>query len=103
MKIREKLNRTRKKIFFLGFISWILFAAGIVLLALQKNDEFPILILIPFGLFMFMCFYSMFGIRCPKCKGMLGYALSWPVGKWFSISEKIKFCQFCGVAFDSEI
>ncbi|MFZ2602821.1 MAG: hypothetical protein WAX79_02330 [Candidatus Omnitrophota bacterium] len=103
MKIREKLNQTRKKYLSLGLLSWVLFAVSIVLMASQKNDYFPILILIPFALFMFMCFYSIFGIRCPKCKGVLGYALGWPPGKWFNISEKIKFCLFCGVDFDSEI
>lgn len=103
MKIREKLNQTRKKMYFLGLISWVLFVAGIVLMASQKNNYFPILILIPFALFMFICFYSIFGIICPKCKGVLGYVLVWPPARWFNISEKIKFCPFCGIDFDSEI
>jgi len=103
MKIREKLNKTRKKIYLLGFLSWVLILAVMVFSATQKNDSFSALILIPFALFMFVCFYSIFGIRCPKCKGMLGYALVWPLGKWLNISEKIKFCPFCGVELDSEI
>lgn len=103
MKIREKLNQTRKKIYLRSFLSWVLILASMVFSAIQNNDSFPILILIPFALFMVMCFYSIFGIRCPKCKGMLGYALSWPIGKWLNLSEKIKFCQFCGVNLDSEI
>lgn len=105
MKIREKLNQTRKKIYLFGFLSWVLLLASMVFSAIQNNDSFPILISIPFALFMFMCLYSIFGIRCPKCKGILGYALVWPIGKRFkfNISEKIKFCQFCGVNFDSEI
>lgn len=73
-----------------------------VFLEIQNNDSFPTLILIPFALFMFMCFYSIFGIRCPKCKGVLGYAITWPLGKWLNISEKIKFCPFCGVEFGSK-
>lgn len=103
MKIREKLNQTRKKMFLLSFTFWVLIIAGLVYSTIQKNDLFPILILIPFILFIFTCSYSLFGIRCPKCKGVLGYALAWPLGKRLNISEKIKFCPFCGVDFDSEI
>jgi hypothetical protein len=44
MKIREKLNKDRNKIFLLGFISWVLFAAGIIFSGTQKDNSFPILI-----------------------------------------------------------
>lgn len=103
MKIRENLNKTRKKIYILGFLSWVLFLAGMVFLAMQKNDSFPTLILIPFALFMFSALYLLFGIHCPNCKGMLGYTICWPPGKWLDISEKIKFCPFCGIGLDSEM
>ena len=103
MKIREKLNKTRKKIYLIGFLSWVLVAASIVFSATNENDSFEMLILIPFALFMFSCLYLLFGIRCPKCKGVLGYVVSWPPGKWLDISEKIKFCPFCGIELDSEI
>ncbi|MFH1092749.1 MAG: hypothetical protein V1739_01180 [Candidatus Omnitrophota bacterium] len=105
MKIREKLNKIRNTIYLLGFLSWLLLtlAASLVFSKTQHNNSFPIVILIPFALFMIMCFYAIFGIRCPQCRGILGYAVSWPMGKWLNISEKIKFCPFCGVNLDSEI
>lgn len=101
MKIREKLNQTRKRLFLLAVLSWVLVIVALIFSDMQNNDSFPPLILIPFGLFMFICFYSIFGIRCPKCKGMLGYTICWPPG--LNISKKIKFCPFCRVEFDSEI
>lgn len=103
MKIRDKLNKTRKIIYLVGFLSWVLFAASIIFSATKKNSSFEIIILIPFALFMLSCLYLFCGIRCPKCKGALGYAICWPYGKWLNISEKIKFCPFCGIELDSEI
>lgn len=103
MKIREKLNKTRKKIYLLCLISWALTVAVLVLSETQQKNSLSILIFITFALFMFMCFYAIFGIRCPKCKGTLGYALCWPPGKWLDISRKIKFCPFCGIELDLEI
>ncbi len=103
MKIREKINKIRKRIYLLGFISWLLFVAYLVFSATQKSNSFNALILIPFALFLFSCIFLLFGIRCPNCKGVLGYAICWPPGKWIDISEKIKFCLFCGIGLDSEI
>jgi hypothetical protein len=113
MKIREELNKTRKTVFLFSFLSWILFAAATVLTGTYKSDSlhtfllaplgFSLFILIPFGLFAFTVLYSFVGIRCPKCKGGLGYALNWPWAPGFSVSERIKFCPFCGVDLDSEI
>jgi len=45
----------------------------------------------------------LFYVRCPSCKGNLGYALSWPVTWVLSVSKEIKFCQFCGTSLDKEI
>jgi predicted Na+-dependent transporter len=94
MKIREKLNKIRNKIYLLGFLSWLLIVASMVFSETQHNNSFSIVMLIPFGLFMAVCIYAIFGIRCPQCRGILSYAVSWPPGKWLNISEKIKFCQF---------
>ena len=47
--------------------------------------------------------YLLLGIRCPRCRNRLGYAISYPCGRWYGISEKIRFCCFCGVELDSEL
>ncbi|MFH1458993.1 MAG: hypothetical protein ABIG64_01285 [Candidatus Omnitrophota bacterium] len=101
MKIREKLNKIKNRLYLMGFLAWLAFPATIILSTINKN--FSIYILIPFCIFGFCCMALIFGIRCPKCRGVLGYVICWPPGKWFKISEKIKYCPFCGLDFDSEI
>jgi len=46
-------------------------------------------------------FYLGFFLRCPRCRGAIGYAVNY-LSSPFSISRRIRFCPFCGVALDSE-
>ena len=44
--------------------------------------------------------YSIYGLKRPKCERIWGYmALD---GGFFSISESIKVCPFCGYDIDAE-
>jgi len=45
--------------------------------------------------------YSLFFLRCPACDETIGYTVS--PSRPFSISPKIRFCPFCGIALDSEL
>ena len=101
MNMRSRLNASRKKIAIVSFSTWLLFA--ITLIISTHNDTFRGWVFVFFFLFMVAVIYALFMIRCAKCKGNLGYAIAWPPGKLFSISDKIKYCPFCGVNFDSEI
>ena len=46
--------------------------------------------------------YLLFFLRCPRCRGAIGYVVTYLSGP-FSISRRIRFCPFCGVALDSEL
>jgi hypothetical protein len=45
--------------------------------------------------------YAFLGIRCPNCKGNLGY-VAMSSGTPFSISKKLKYCPSCGIDMDTE-
>jgi hypothetical protein len=47
--------------------------------------------------------YLNYGLRCPKCNGMIAYAVSWPIDKFIYISDSIKSCPFCEVKLDDQV
>ena len=55
-----------------------------------------------FAVFFAGNWYLLFLLRCPRCRGRIGGTVSYLSGP-FSISRKIRFCPFCGVALDSEL
>jgi len=69
---------------------------------LQEKPWFPPLVLLAFLGFAGCVFFVLFGLRCPKCKNNLGYTIQGP-GSFWNISDKLKYCPFCGVALDKEV
>lgn len=55
-----------------------------------------------FAVFLAGTWYLVFFLRCPRCRGRIGYTVSY-MSSPFSVSRKIRFCPFCGVALDSEL
>ncbi len=102
MTIRDKIQVARRKAGIAAMIGWLVCLLGMPL-TLFGSQVF-LLVSIPGVL---VCaagvLYILFGIRCPQCRGPLGYAISYPPKGFFSISERIRFCQFCGVELDSEL
>ena len=99
--IRDELSRKRKRLFLGILAAFVCYAAGMI--ATEISKWFLILGLGGFSAALAFVLCLMFVVRCPSCGGNLGYALCWP-SKWnYSVSEKIKFCQFCGVSFDKEM
>jgi ribosomal protein S27AE len=100
MTIRESLDRKRRKASIIAFASWLVFVAAGVL----TSEYSPAIILaIPaFIVFMASVVYLVFGIRCPRCGGIMGYVLIYSSGP-FSISRKINYCPHCGQDINKEV
>jgi len=99
--IRTILTAKRRRLFLLMIVSFIVFGRGMALGT--QNKAFIALGLAGFIVAMGCTFGLLFFVRCPSCGGNLGYALSWPATWDLSVSNKIKFCQFCSTSLDKEI
>lgn len=102
MTIREKLEDMRRKAGTVAMIGWPVCAAGVVL-ALTVNVAFVLVCLLGFILLGGGVFCMVRGIRCPRWRGPIGHAISYPRKGLFGVSKKIQFCPFCGVSLDSEL
>ena len=101
MTIRDAINRQKRRAALVTYGGFALFAAPLLLSTVFRG--IPEIIAAPgFVLVMAGVITMLFVIRCPKCRGSIGYAVSYPGTPW-SVSKKIRFCPFCGVPFDSEI
>jgi hypothetical protein len=100
--IRQRLSRKRQRLYFGTVIGVPCFIVGLALFAVNLNLWFLALGLTGFASMILLSVVYMFRVRCPACGSNLGYAVSWPATLTLSISEKIKFCQFCGVSLDAE-
>jgi hypothetical protein len=100
MTIRDLLNRRKRKAIIIAYSGFVLFVLGLSLGAVGPPWLF---VAVPgFVVFFVATLYSLFLIRCPSCREAIGYTVSYPSGA-FSISRKIRFCPFCGIALDSEL
>jgi hypothetical protein len=95
---REILNRKKRSISILLFISLTLFVLGIVITAVLPL--FPLPAFWGFGIFFVTLLYACFGIRCPRCRRFWGI-LAMTGGTPFSISGRLESCPYCGLDLDS--
>ena len=102
MTIRQLINKTRTQLYAGAFLSWLGFVALLINEWLNKAVPPLFSALIFFALFMLFNIALIFGIKCPRCKNVLGDKLNWPPGKFFGFSSRIKYCPFCGVELDVE-
>ena len=102
MTIRDYLNR---KIVIVFVIMMICLGSFVLLgiLASSSTQQFELLAFLPFfGVAVcILCLY--YAVRCPKCHNAVAYLTYLPGGGIFRLSKKVKFCPFCGVAFDNQI
>ena len=75
---------------------------GICVLLIANKIIPEMSIFVSLLLFLPVIWFVHFGIRCPRCNENLSYAV-FSVGNPFSVSKKIKYCLYCGVAFDTEL
>jgi hypothetical protein len=101
MTIRRKLVSARRGVFLILVAAFIIFAIGLVRFTRPYGEVGFILGAVAW---IGAIFYSLFfGVRCPRCKGNLRFALQWPPVGFFRVSPKIRFCQYCGVPLDTEL
>jgi hypothetical protein len=99
--IRNILARKRRRIYFVTLFSFLIFVFGMTAVAISK--AFLLLGLIGFISAMVCVIFMLFLIRCPSCGENLGYAIIWPATWSLSVSERIKYCQFCCISLDKEL
>ena len=101
MSIRDALSRKRRRLMLWFLLGLACCAAGFV--AARFEPWFAVVSIAGF-IFMFLIVLLLnFAIRCPACGGNVGYAITWPTTWDMSVSEKVRFCPFCGVSMDKEI
>jgi hypothetical protein len=81
----------------------LIFIAGFFVSYNHEYHEYIVFIVSLLGLALLIIgsVYAWWVISCPKCKGSLGPLIMWL--PFFSISERIQFCPYCGVDIDSKL
>lgn len=101
MTLRESISKRKRTA---AIVTYLGFAWSVVCMALSES-QIPSLwfyMAIPGLASSFVgTLYLTLLLRCPNCRGRIGYALNY--GSPFSVSPKIRFCPLCGVALDSEL
>src|SRR5258705_7986041 len=100
MTLRESIARRKRIAAIVAYVAFVVCVAAMVLSGAKPPGLF--VAVSGFGVFAAGMFYLRFFVRCPRCRGEIGYVvstLSTPV----SISRGIRFFPFCGVALDSEL
>ena len=100
MSIRDAIVRQQRRGMLISLAGFALIVLGIV----WGGGQHPWLTLVIPGFVAFAAgaVHQLFLIRCPSCRGALGFAMSHPSSP-FSVSPKIRFCPFCGVSLDTEL
>jgi hypothetical protein len=98
--IRAVLERRRTTCGILLVVGLVLFFSGGVAASVTERGLF--LALPGFAIVAFSVWYSLYAIRCPKCRGKVGVLLNGAGTTLFQISKNFRFCPFCGVELDSE-
>jgi len=80
-------------------VGFVLFGIGAVAASAHPN-------LVGLSILGFLTFagglvYQLYGIRCPRCHGRIGFALN-GFGNLFAVPSHFRFCPFCGVSLDAE-
>ena len=99
MTIREKLSAGLRRA---GIVAVVGLFIWVVTVLLTAGEGWFGLFIIPATVVLLWGLPMRFGLRCPRCRNYLGYALT-VAGATFRVSDKIHLCPFCGVDLDTEI
>jgi hypothetical protein len=99
VSIRQVINHSKKRVGIVTYTFFAVFVIG-VLVSISGRAFFPLAIAGFVG-FMGGTLYLLWGIRCPNCRGSLGMVTAYQSGP-FAISNRVRFCPFCGVSLDAE-
>jgi hypothetical protein len=101
MTIRSQISRRKRKLLIITYSGIAFFILGMILS--DRLELSPFWPFIGFAVFLVsIMLYGFWGMRCPRCKGNLGYVAMY-YGPPFSVSKKIKYCPFCGIDIDTEL
>ncbi len=100
LKIREMINDQKRKAVITAASGMALFSASLLISTVYKGmfSVAAIGFIIAIGGILFL----QFGLSCPHCRGRIGDIVNSSLGP-FTLSPKIRYCPFCGVALDSEM
>jgi|SRR5882724_2246107 len=100
MTLRESIARQKR---IGAIVTYVAFAVCVVAMVLSVAKRPGLFVaVLGFSVSAAGLFYLRFFVRCPRCRGEIGYVVS-TLSSPFSISRRIRFCPFCGVALDSEV
>lgn len=94
------MARRKRKASIVAYLGLALGALGLILGA--GGPPWLFVVIPGFAVFAAGTLYPLLFLRCPSCREAIGYTVSYSSGP-FSISRKIRFCPFCGIALDSEL
>ena len=105
MTIRELINKKLKKSLIIQFVAWGIFLASAIgfPMAHMQNVAFVVLMVTFIIAYAITIYFFYFYIRCPKCKQRLTFLSHTFRKKVFAMSDKINFCPYCGINFDTGI
>jgi len=96
MTIRQELGRKEQRLFLVAFFFWLGFAGSMVGMFFCP---YVAALLALCGVGFATCIMKIFRLRCPRCRGSIGYLFhTWSLPGW---SRRIKFCPYCGLDLDS--
>ena len=111
MNIRNYLNKKKIKFSLISLFGVGLFLLNLVYQIVANPDSihlnsisgYILLIgLVGFFIGAVGVLLGLYGIKCPNCKGTLGYIFSHS-GSFFTTSKKIRFCPYCNIDLDSNL
>src|SRR2546428_10980256 len=94
MSLLDAINLRRRKSGVIMMAGFALFALGGI--ASSTNHSFIAVSLLGILMFGGGMLYQFYGIRCPRCGGMIGFALN-SFGNLFAVPSQSRFCSLCGV------
>jgi len=100
LKIRELINDQKRKAVITAASGMSLFAASLLFSRYYKG--FFSMAAIGFVIAAAAILFLQFGLSCPRCRGRIGNVINHSLGP-FTVSPKIRYCPFCGVALDSDL
>ena len=97
--VREFVAKRKRRAGIVAYAGLAMLMIGVLL---GEGHPWLAIIIPGFAVFLGANVYLLFFLRCPRCGGNIGYPVSGISGP-FSVSRKVRFCPFCGVALDADL
>jgi hypothetical protein len=100
MTLRDALTNRKRKAGIAAYSGFAIFAAAMALGGAERS--WFLVGIAGFVLFCVSVIYLLFFLRCPACRGRIGYTVGYSGGP-FSVSPKIRHCPYCGISLDAKV